>query len=543
MGKAVVYNYLGEGKYSILYKRDNSRAKQRLAELEDLKKELDGTYYNDMLPIRTKAEINYNAASQKFFWAIDDWAACAKLLPPCKDHAALMGAVKDRAKERSAAAFALSVIRGHIAKNRADHHAAQTEQAYLDSTAQTYADGQVIDAWCISLDPENIIPNGTTVGTIETYGAIGDDQGGFLPKKYINIASTDAPAYSCAEHNRVQPASSMGTASWFNAYCQWLHAMSQNPKFAVGTVTGKAGGALSVALYGATPAGSQPKGYPFGDTAGYAVNLVNVPVDYLDCGAGPFEVDDRVIVRFGGIGRASPVVIGFAESPKECLSLQVVYEISPAYAGTIVGEAVQKVAPYGDATPVSVTAFAGYSFLGWSDGFMELSRHDKNISEPLYLVADMQYVGSVQWPASVAGRISGWPSDGTCAEVVFSSGITPPPWVYDDVGCDWFTKVPTLWDNRVQRVYMGYVYGSNPVIQIWAWQWKDEPSHNAAKADAIEFFGLAGKELIINISGESRPYVFSHIESISVPQWFDPPGEPPNPNGQMSIVMWFVPGN
>jgi len=210
------------------------------------------------------------------------------------------------------------VIRGHIAKNRADHHAAQTEQAYLDSTAQTYADGQVIDAWCISLDPQNVIPNGTTVGTIETYGAIGDDQGGWLPKKYINIASTDAPEYSCAEHNRVQPASSMGTASWFNAYCKWLNVMANNPKFSVGTVTGKAGGTLSVALYGSTPAGSQPKGYPFGDIAGYAVNLVNVPVDYLDCGADPFVVDDRVIVRFGGTGRANPVVIGFAEGPKEC---------------------------------------------------------------------------------------------------------------------------------------------------------------------------------------------------------------------------------
>jgi hypothetical protein len=49
-------------------------------------------------------------------------------------------------------------------------------------------------------------------------------------------------------------------------------------------------------------------------------SLAGVPVQYMTCNADAFEVGDNCIVRFNGQSWDSPVVIGFLDNPKRCIS-------------------------------------------------------------------------------------------------------------------------------------------------------------------------------------------------------------------------------
>lgn len=51
--------------------------------------------------------------------------------------------------------------------------------------------------------------------------------------------------------------------------------------------------------------------------------LVGIPVQYMTCHAGAFEVGDRVIVQFTGLAWENPKVIGFLQNPKACTSMMI----------------------------------------------------------------------------------------------------------------------------------------------------------------------------------------------------------------------------
>lgn len=48
------------------------------------------------------------------------------------------------------------------------------------------------------------------------------------------------------------------------------------------------------------------------------VDYTKVPVQYMDCDAGAFEVDDEVLVEYEGQKAEKPKVIGFRKDPREC---------------------------------------------------------------------------------------------------------------------------------------------------------------------------------------------------------------------------------
>lgn len=323
MGKAVVYEHLGDGLYSILYTPEITATAARIAELEALKIALDEQLYstNGLVEGRTAAHDVYDFANDAFFIALDDWAACASQLPPCDDQAALMQIVVQRGTDRAEASTALTAIKAAIADNRAQYYATTQEIAYLDNTKKGSGAG-LMQVWCIDYSASTIIPADTEVGTIETFGAKGGYAGGFIPRKWINIQSSAVAAYSAERDHCVKPISGIKTAAMFFNWCQWLYVMANNPQHAVGVVQSKFSpdqDYLDVVLYGTTPGASQPTGYPF-VPGEYSVTLLNVPVSYLSCGATLFNEGDDVIVRFSGVNRDSPVVIGFAESPRACVN-------------------------------------------------------------------------------------------------------------------------------------------------------------------------------------------------------------------------------
>lgn len=319
MGKATIYEHLGAGKYRILYTPEVAASDARIAELETLKTSLDAQLYstNGLVEAKAAAQIAYDNSSNAFFSALDDWAACASQLPACAEQKTLIAEVGKRGAARSEAGVALNTIKMAIADNRSKYFSTTQEIAYLQNTKHAVA--AVMEAWCIDRDDGNIIPVNTVVGTVETYGAKGGYAGGYLPRKWVNIQSSATPAYSATRDHCVKPLSGIKTAALFFNWAEWLYVMANNPQHAVGTVLSKGSPTqtyLDVELFGTTPGASQPGGYPFNGQN--SVILLNVPVNYLSCGAELFTAGDHVIVRFTSPNRVSPTVIGFAESPKEC---------------------------------------------------------------------------------------------------------------------------------------------------------------------------------------------------------------------------------
>jgi hypothetical protein len=320
MGKATIQAYLGESRYRILYTPDITYAQQRITVLDARILELDAIWDASQSGL-AEAEADYTAITEDLDAALVAWAACAQQKPPCPSHEDLMNAVLVAKKRESEAGQDILKRKSVIAQNRAQRFSATQEISYLATTAKV--DGVTMDVSCIDYDRESIdvespIPDNTVVGTIETYGAKQGYSGGWLPASHVNIKSSSGPEYTADDHC-IRAISSQPTATMFWNWCQWLYVMSRNPPHAVGTVLPKVSMAqqyLDLALHGDTPSSGRPGGYPFDYTG--SKTLTNVPVNYLSCGARVFMPGDRAIIRFSGLGMASPVVIGFATQPRFC---------------------------------------------------------------------------------------------------------------------------------------------------------------------------------------------------------------------------------
>lgn len=56
-----------------------------------------------------------------------------------------------------------------------------------------------------------------------------------------------------------------------------------------------------------------------GLTLGANRTLVGVPIDYPPCNGSLFAPDDEVLIRFTGLDRTKPVVVGFRRAPRQCV--------------------------------------------------------------------------------------------------------------------------------------------------------------------------------------------------------------------------------
>lgn len=139
--------------------------------------------------------------------------------------------------------------------------------------------------------------------------------------------------------------------------------MSRNPQHVVGIVLSKfdAGQSyLDVAVYGSTPGANPPVGYPF-DKVNYAKTLLNLPVEYLSCGAEIFDEGDAVIVSFTGVNMAGAKVIGFAKNPKECANRILVRGTFPD------GLKTKYMLTTSCASTFTTHANPDYTSIGWMD--------------------------------------------------------------------------------------------------------------------------------------------------------------------------------
>lgn len=165
----------------------------------------------------------------------------------------------------------------------------------------------LLDAWCADLTAD--LGVGTQVATVEVPGQRGVIQ--------IRPAFSDRAAYDPTRDGRLQPAAA-GTP--FGTYFNWalLPAWLKWRPFArVGTLSAVDHDADTgtVALDPATAARALAT-IPINPTD----TLSDIPINYMDCNARPFEAGDRVLVDFPDRTWTSARIVGFESAPKPCFS-------------------------------------------------------------------------------------------------------------------------------------------------------------------------------------------------------------------------------
>jgi hypothetical protein len=161
-----------------------------------------------------------------------------------------------------------------------------------------------VSAWCADLS-EELFGN---VGTIEINGDV--------DKVLIRPGYDDLAAYDADKYGQLQYGIAMTPEQWFyNAAMKpgWKKWM---PTYRIGTiifldiVEDKCNLILDDATTNIINDG--------GVSVNEASTLTDVPIVYMTCNSGAFQVDDRVVVEFVGQDFDFPQVIGFESSPKQC---------------------------------------------------------------------------------------------------------------------------------------------------------------------------------------------------------------------------------
>jgi hypothetical protein len=409
MGKAYVYEHLGDGLYSILYERDTSLAAARIAELQARKAQIDEDIYGtgQLFDQREAKQQEINAAQAIFENWLNAWADCAVQMPPCPEAATYEANYTEAAKTLIALRSDFFGLSEAIAILKAEQLSATYEIGHLTSYA-TDKSQELIQAWCADRyaygEVGQYLPAGALVGTLETYGARMDARGGYLPQPRINIAPawSGQEGYDLSVHHVVQPLASQSTATALFNYAQFLFAGLKNCEYATAKVLEVTSLGLKLRFFGGHPSQQVPVRYPtFVQGAQGYFDLANVPAEYMNCHEAAFEVNDWVIVHFEGPLLSAPKVIGFADHPRVC-KFGLYYR--PCSSGYLIGEMNQAILPGEDGTPVEVVVTdESAAFTEWSDGNQDLIRQDFDVTETISVTAvcGSSGGGPIYWPPDI----------------------------------------------------------------------------------------------------------------------------------------------
>lgn len=299
----------------------------------------------------------------------------------------------------------------------------------------TYRKTEHVQAWSVDYPryDTNVIPNGTLVGTAESFGVRvlentpregkgsvikglkgwgGDDIYTYNPSRNILpswLWQTKA-VFTPARDAIAQPIASEELATGIKNTLGMLRAYGTNPRYECATVISKNPNndtQMTVEMYGTNINGWSHPDYPLTDKTKGPITLVDVTVEYMDnCGTSVFEVGDRVIVSYTGDARTGPKVIGFAKEPVDCSTCYTV-----GYVGlngvTISGQASQIVMKGKNAKPISAVNPDPTRTVEWTrkingsqDSYTsyELNRHDLNIQANMLYTADLMPVMGELFP-------------------------------------------------------------------------------------------------------------------------------------------------
>ncbi len=406
MGRARINSHLGGGLYDAVYWRDVEAAKKRLDELDKRRGEIELELYQPGGAADKKAEASNRVSYYVSLTseAIDDWAECARI--NCGSESSLKSKAAELLRKKTAAAIEYSTWATAVAMLKAEELDVIREIGRLQSTA-TDSEFESMQIWAVDYPHDDFgpIPAGTVVGTTESYGAKGTEIGNAdleLPAPHINILPSyeNEAAYDEARDHVQRPLGAMTTAESIMNTLQFLYVANRSPSYCVGTLTSKDDqtDTATVTISGVTPASREPEGFEY-------QTLSSVPVVYQECNAKVFEPGDKVVVKFGGPDFASPTVIGFAENPKECKLLTLIYTTDTSYA-YISGPTPQTVIKGTDGAEVQVVLTDPQAgLLNWSDGApFVFVRKDLEVAQNI--TAHANIVTGITWPTKVAIQIN-----------------------------------------------------------------------------------------------------------------------------------------
>jgi hypothetical protein len=162
-----------------------------------------------------------------------------------------------------------------------------------------------VSAWCAD-HTEDLSGN---VGTIEINGD---------PKAAINIrpgydgrseydGSRDGQAMNIMA---MTPEQAFYNLAMMPGWQKWM------PTYRIGEITTISGDTCALILDNANSSLASSGTGPLNINA--ALELSNVPIEYMSCNGSAFKEGDRVIVQFGGQDFNAPKVIGFEKEPNSC---------------------------------------------------------------------------------------------------------------------------------------------------------------------------------------------------------------------------------
>lgn len=380
MGKAMVLEHLGDGQYRIGYYRDVAWAKKRIAECQAIVEQTEKARYK-LYTERDNLLGEITGVDTDFKNALSDWAVCAATVG-C-NAAAKMAVVTPLATKLIELRAKLSGIESQIAAQEALALDAIYEVGFLNSTA---AESEEMTVWALDYPPDDTpLAPGTWVGTVETYGVrqASADSDVYLPDPHVNIQLHAEAAFSCARDRRVLPFSCMGVGTATMNALQFRNAVTNNPLHVAGKVVSRntKTNRLTVRSYFDTPTSGPFYGQE-------PVLFEDVPVNAGACGAGLFYPGDWVVVKFSGLTRANPFVIGFAEKPRKCAYLTITYTVD--LPGRIIGLNPQQIPQGGNGYPVVVASCDNTKGMAvWSDNLTGCTRSETNVQSSATLHATL----------------------------------------------------------------------------------------------------------------------------------------------------------
>lgn len=287
MGKGTIQSHIGEGKYSVKLLLHRERVDQRIQELTDAINQVD-------LVELAAAETALTDAQAALDQAIADQDA-AIATRDLEKMAAAAKTVAEKAAERDKAKVERDRIKLRLASLK-------KEKTYLE--ANTPVD-PVVEAWCADLTED-------LTGEVATVEIPGERNGvPALIRPGDTSAHPDGAAYDGTRDGQLQPSIAGTPAAVFYNWALLPGWQRWKPTYRIGTIVSLSGDTCALTLDAANSSAQSL-------TVNQVESLINVPITYMTCNGGAFQIGDRVVVEFENQSWDNPRVIGFESNPRAC---------------------------------------------------------------------------------------------------------------------------------------------------------------------------------------------------------------------------------
>lgn len=297
MGKGRVISHQGDGLYRIELVEDRLRAETRKTTAQQRIIDIDGKL-TELEQDRIAAQSEVDAAASAQDQAIQDYQAAVQ--DPEVDEAPLRQAMVEAGEAVIEAAAKRDAIAANIRALKAEKLAMQKSIERIDALPAL----RQIDAWCADLTED-------LSGEVATAEVNAE-----ADQVLVRPGFEGRSVYDPARDGALQPALSGTPASVYYNLAMLPGTQKWRPTYRIGTITAidYKIGTCSVTLDAAK---SSQQSLDINAQTSFA----DVPVQYMECNATVFQINDRVLVLFAH-DPETPMVVGFESHPLPCCTCE-----------------------------------------------------------------------------------------------------------------------------------------------------------------------------------------------------------------------------